>query len=355
MFQALSGDYVVMDYENCAKILSDKSCEVGNRSEWMNRFASYASKKELDFSILKRIVSGMLLNMNGDAHMKARRAVMENWPSKERLDSLVEECVEKVMPVNEGPHDLVLQVTKKLPVMVISRLMNLPEEGSMLHYQESINLVQILDPYLRYNEIEKISESGIRLHQFILSHIERIPLVDHQNISNEEKVFLALFLFIAGFETTSALLSNCLYYLLKNPVLISELNEDEKLNKYINEILRLYSPVHILGRKNTKTIKMNGVTIPENSTLTLCIGSANRDENVFEHADQLDYKRKRIEHLSFGYGLHHCLGDYLARLEAKILIKKFLPLLDRIELIDEPVRTGKLAIRNFSKMEVELS
>ncbi|MEQ8811432.1 MAG: cytochrome P450, partial [Imperialibacter sp.] len=120
-------------------------------------------------------------------------------------------------------------------------------------------------------------------------------------------------------------------------------------------ILRLYSPVQITGRSNPEPIALSGVEIPANSTITLCLGSANRDPGHFENPDQLIIDRKENDHLSFGYGMHHCLGSQMAVVEAAAVVKAFLPIIDRISISSEPIWENRLMIRRLLSMELSIS
>lgn len=354
VFKAVTGEYVITDYENCKKILSHPHVLSGTRLEWVGKFATYSgAKKELDYSHLHKMVAGMLLNQNGDMHIRHRKAIMARWPEKKELNSIVEDCIRSI-GAGKGKIDFVQWISQRLPVMVISRIMRLPEDKSIHYIQDSLNMVQILDPYLKYTELQSINESSKQVYEFIHQHIDQIELVQYDDIDPDQRTEMAVFLFIAGFETTSALLSQCIYYLLSHKEFISQLDSLEKIMAYVDEMLRLYTPVHILGRKAVENIDLGEIMIPADSTITLCIGSANRDEKKFKNADQVDLARNPHQHISFGFGLHHCLGEHLAKFEAIKMLEILLPEVASMELFQKPELRGKLAIRNVSKMEVVL-
>ena len=129
----------------------------------------------------------------------------------------------------------------------------------------------------------------------------------------------------AGNETTTRLIGWTAYLLDRFPDQRRLLAEDRSLvPNAIEEILRYEAPSPVQARYVTRDVELHGTRVPEGSTLLLLNGSANRDEREFEDADRLDVKRRNIHHLSFGYGIHFCLGASLARLEGRVALEEIL-------------------------------
>jgi cytochrome P450 len=144
------------------------------------------------------------------------------------------------------------------------------------------------------------------------------PISDHEIAS-----FLYSLLF-AGHETTTTLISNAIRVLLSHPLAYDSIvNEPDKIPGAIDEVLRFSGSIVAWRRKATRDTEIAGVAIPEGSGVLLLMGSANRDDHVFPAPDSFDIGRDNARsHLSFGYGIHFCLGNLLAKLQAKVALEE---------------------------------
>lgn len=143
-------------------------------------------------------------------------------------------------------------------------------------------------------------------------------------ISDHEIASLLYSMLFAGHETTTTLISNSLRMLLSNPETYQALVEDpEKIPGAIDEVLRMAGSIVAWRRKATRDAEIAGVKIPEGSGVLLLMGSANRDASVFENPDVFDIGRENARnHMSFGYGIHFCLGNLLAKLQGKVALEE---------------------------------
>ena len=143
-------------------------------------------------------------------------------------------------------------------------------------------------------------------------------------ISDHEIASLLYSMLFAGHETTTTLISNSLRMLLSNPEAYQALVEDpEKIPGAIDEVLRMAGSIVAWRRKATRDAEIAGVKIPEGSGVLLLMGSANRDASVFENPDVFDIGRENARsHMSFGYGIHFCLGNLLAKLQGKVALEE---------------------------------
>jgi pimeloyl-[acyl-carrier protein] synthase len=173
-------------------------------------------------------------------------------------------------------------------------------------------------------------------------------------LREEQMISLAIFLFIAGQETTSGLISNSILALLRNPLQLEMLRNDRTLTaQSIEETLRYDSTVQLLGRIAGETIQLHDKEIPAGATVTLVIGSANRDEQFFDQPDSFNINRKPNRHLAFGTGKHFCMGDWLARKIAQQAVYSFFTSFREIKLENpEIVYNKNLAIRTPTKLVV---
>lgn len=157
----------------------------------------------------------------------------------------------------------------------------------------------------------------------------------------KEVVSLARALLIAGNETTATALGNLLYILATQPDIADQLyanvDDDRYLTRFVEEVLRIEPPVRGLSRMTTKEVVIGGVTVPEGAHLLNLYASGNDDDSVFECPRTFDMSRKNIaRHVSFGGGVHRCIGLALARMEIKVAAREFVKRLKDIKLAIAP-------------------
>jgi cytochrome P450 len=157
---------------------------------------------------------------------------------------------------------------------------------------------------------------------------------DGAEISDHEIASILYSLLFAGHETTTTLISNCLRVLLQEPKQWAAIvAEPKKIPAAIDEVLRHSGSIVGWRRKALKDTEVGGVAIPEGAELLLLMGAANRDEERFANGEQLDISRPNArEHLSFGFGIHYCLGNMLAKLQAKIALEEVARLAPQLKL-----------------------
>jgi cytochrome P450 len=163
-------------------------------------------------------------------------------------------------------------------------------------------------------------------------------------------------LFAAGHETTVNLIGNGILSLLRHPTQWQMLRDDPALiPNAIEEILRFESPVQAVGRTVAEPFELHGVALAQDDIVVSLVGAANRDPAVFEHPDRLDITRKDLRPLSFGGGIHFCLGAQLARIEAAVVLETLARRLPSLRLV-EPVRPewrSSFTLRGLTALPVE--
>ncbi len=158
-------------------------------------------------------------------------------------------------------------------------------------------------------------------------------------LDHEEMLAMLVLLLVAGNETTTTLIGNAVLALLEHPGEEKRLRDDPTLlPTAIDEVLRYSSPVQFDPRRVTRATTIAGTPVAENTMVICWLASANRDESVFERPDAFDVGRRDNPHLAFGFGVHHCLGHNLARLEARVALEVLLERAARFERVDaEPL------------------
>ena len=273
--------------------------------------------------------------------------------------------------VGSGGFDYVGDFAAQLPSMVISQLVGVPEEDreeqrrnvdGMLHIEPGVGMA---------NDIAV--HASIRLWEYLGALIEKrkaAPADDMlsvlcaaeitdddgtlRRLTDSEITNFATLLYGAGTETVMRLLGNAAVLLAEHPDQRDDLAADPGLMpNAVEELLRFEAPSPVQGRWTTRPVTVHGTTIPQNSKVLLLTGSAGRDERVFPGADRFDIRREMKQHLSFGYGIHFCVGAALARLEGRVALEETLRRFPRWE-VDHgaTVRQHTSTVRGYSAVSI---
>ncbi|NBI29960.1 cytochrome P450 [Chengkuizengella marina] len=275
--------------------------------------------------------------------------VMRSWePRIEYIsDTLIEDMIEKTTI------ELVNDFSMPLPVIVIANMLGVPTEELHLFKKWSDQMVEG-DYNASEEEIKITREKYVNtmkelFHYFseIINHkknhlqedIISILLqaeVDGKKVSDEELIGFCILLLVAGNETTTNLITNAVYTLLDEQDSFYKLKQNlQLLPSAIEEVLRHRSPIQSMNRKVKKDMEFRGVQLKEGDLINAFIGSANRDESKFLQADQFMIDRDPNHHIAFGSGIHFCLGAPLARMEARIALKKLIESFPNMHFSDD--------------------
>jgi cytochrome P450 len=208
------------------------------------------------------------------------------------------------------------------------------------------------DAYIRELLAERRRHPGDALLDAMLAVEE-----DGTALTEDEIAANATFLFLAGHETTTNLIGNGLYALLKAPDQLARLRAEPGLvDNAIEELLRFDTPVQFAPRVPIESIEIEGVMLEKEFPLMLALGSANHDPRRYDRPDQLDIGRPDPKPLSFGGGAHYCVGAALARLEAKHAFAALVGRTRTIELATDRVDwRPSLTLRSLAELRVTLS
>lgn len=204
---------------------------------------------------------------------------------------------------------------------------------------------------INYLEEHKASGTNAPVSKLLLSSVE------NGTLSFRNAARLMRTLWVAGMTTTSMLISSAILMLLKDSELAQKLRENEELiPRFIEECLRLETPESETRRITTQDVELGGKTIPAHSIVMLGLRAANRDPDYFENPDEISLCRPAKKHLSFGGGVHQCLGMGMARMEAKHVVKAILPRLPYMQLEEEAiVYFPSSHFRGLEKLSVTIS
>ncbi len=265
--------------------------------------------------------------------------------------------------------DFVRDLGADMPMRVISEMLGIPEED-----QEAVR--DRVDASLRIGEGEKPDVASVltdptqfteyidyrREHPSddLLTALLEVSFVDEtgveRNLDLEEIINYSGLLAAAGNETTTRLIGWTGYLLGRHPDQRTLLvDQPELIPGAIEEILRYEAPSPVQARYVTHDVELHDTLVPEGSVLLLLTAAANRDERKFDDPDVLDVRRKIDHHVTFGFGLHFCLGAALARLEGRIALEEVLARFPSWQVDDERAeRVHTSTVRGWDRLPVLL-
>ena len=266
------------------------------------------------------------------------------------MQSTVESLLDSVS--HEDVVDFVGALAYPLPAMLIADIMGVPREDRDLFKPVSRNLVHFMarnnpNTELTVEFARQADESLARFREYLRGLIDaRRSQPSNDVISalvgaefegdrlEEEELLSNLVLFlVAGHETTTNLIANGIFLLLRHPEQLQLLRDNrEMLDPAIEEILRFEAPVQRLRRVVAQNTELSGVTLPKGEPAEALVGSANRDESKWVEPERFDIQREPFPNLAFGRNLHFCIGATLAHLEGTVAFSTVLDRFPKLEL-----------------------
>jgi cytochrome P450 PksS len=261
---------------------------------------------------------------------------------RSRVEALADELLDRV--ARRGEMDLIRDYALPLPMTIITEILGVPARdcdkfhrwskvivsiNSLSGGLRAIPTVWMFNRYLRGFFNRRRDDPSDDLTSALIQAEE-----SGDKLSEDELLAMVFLLLIAGHETTVNLIGNGALALLENPDQMEKLRGDRSLIKSaVEELLRYTSPVFMSTERFAREdVSIQGETIRRGEMALGVIGSANRDEAAFDSPDRLDLARENNRHLSFGQGIHFCLGAPLARLEAQIAIDTLLRRMTNLRL-----------------------
>jgi cytochrome P450 len=344
---------------------------------------TYSSDKKREFapkygsSLLYDHHTTSLVFNDPPAHTRVRRLIMGALSPRAiaEMEPGLIALVDRLLDAMEanGEAELIEDFAAAIPVQVIGNLLDVPhdERGPLRDW--SLAILGALEPVISTEAFKRGNDAVRDFLAYLEILVERrrakpgnperdvlTKLIqgetDGERLTAKELLHNCIFLLNAGHETTTNLIGNGLVALLHYPEQKAHLIAEPGLIKTaVEEILRYESSNQLGNRMTTETVELGGVTLPPQTSVTLCIGAANRDPAQFPDPERFDIARMPNRHLAFGTGVHQCAGMALARLEGAIAISHFLARFPRYEMAGEPVRGGRARFRGFTSVPCKLN
>lgn len=365
VFHSSDGGVYLNRYEDCLRLLTDSS------------FSRTAPGSALPFSaseqrpgVLESMISKWMVFMDPPDHTRVRKAFSAPFSPRavKPLEPFVLEQVDHLLahwPL-DGRHEMVNDFAFALPVQVISILLGVPLEDVPRIHTWAMGLTTALDSGSpeALSAGEGVARELTDYFKALIARRDRLPAdcllntlasTTAATLSEDEFLYGCMFLLWAGHETTKNWIASGMFLLAQHPQQLARLQaQPDLLNSALEEILRMESPLQKLSRWSTKDSEFAGVKVPAGTLITALIGEAHRDPAVFANPDKFDITRSKNPHIAFGAGIHHCLGIWLARLEARVAFSALLPRIRELEVIDYRWRDIS-AFRSLELLEMRVA
>ncbi|MFE3186585.1 cytochrome P450 [Streptomyces violascens] len=320
-----------------------------------------------------------MLDLEPPDHTRIRRLVSQAFTPRtvERLAPTVHRLAERLVDdfCAAGGGDLLAQVAEPLPVAVIAEMLGIPEADRPLLRPWSAAICGMYE----LNPGEETAAHAVRASVEFSSYLRELIAARRHNpgddlvsaliaayddesggraaarLTEQEMISTCVLLLNAGHEATVNTTANGWWALLRNPSQLAALRAapDTQLPTAIDELMRYDTPLQLFERWVLEDIEFAGQKLPRGSEVALLFGSANRDPARFADPDTLDLTRADNPHISFGAGIHYCLGAPLARLELLASFGQLLKKAPRLRLAAEPEWGPGFVIRGLTRLQVE--
>ncbi len=283
--------------------------------------------------------------------------------------ALVEPLLDAMADV--GTVDVLDALAFPLPVAVIGELIGVPPDDRPAFRSLVRDSTAMIEALPAPGALERAEHAMVTMADYFGKLVEQrraepaddllsamIAVEDAgDRLSIDELVATAILLFGAGFETTTNLIGNGLFSLLRHPAQLDRLRTDPTLiPAAVEEMLRYESPVQLDARFALESAEVAGHSVDRGTLVITFLGAANRDPEVFTAPDRFDIGRAANHPLSFGWGIHHCLGAHLARAEGQIVLDRLLDRFSSIELEGpEPHWRPSVTLRGLEHLCVEVT
>ena len=313
-----------------------------------------------------------LVNVDPPDHTRLRNLVHKAFtaPTISKLQGYVQQLVDQLLDKvqGDGHMDLVRDLAYPLPVNVIAELLGVPlKDHDKLRRWSSVSMEFMTTPRPSAGVLVRSQKAILNLRDFFRKiYIQRRQHPDDKlvstllavrdegdRLSEDELLSTCVTLLVAGHTTTTSLISNAVLFLLQHPDQLRKLRENPALIEgAVEESLRFDAPFQRNRRIAKEDVTIDGKQIGQGQLVLAFLGAANRDPSHFPDPDGFDIERRPNRHISFGAGVHFCLGASLSRLEAKIAINTILSRMPDLRLGSETLEWENSLLRGLKALPV---
>lgn len=377
------GGAILSQYEHCRALLRDNRFGNGSRRDTTDSpfIAADPEMMKVREEILERQANAAqsMLGLDPPDHTRQRSLVSRAFTPRtvEKLRPRITQQVETYLDqleanMADGSADIMADLAMPLPVSVISEMLGVPAEDWPGIREPVTALVASLEPGATTDELRAAMDARDVLVEYFSGLIEKrtaepddalisalIAARDEQDkLSNAEVLAVTILLFAAGAETTTNLIGNGVNALLNHPDQLERLWADPSLvPSLVEEVLRYDSPVQLDGRQCLEPAEFAGLSFEPGDRVITLLGGANHDPNVFPDPDRFDIGRYHGDHsaepvMSFGSGIHYCLGANLAKVEGQEAFAGLVRRFSSIEGAGERPFRHRMVLRGLERLPI---
>ena len=347
--EALKG-WVITRYDDVYQVIRDPKFSVEKMAPFLAHMKGDGIARKV--AELTRVLHDWAVFRDPPAHARLRRPMNRAF-QRDRVEALrpficstVNRLIDRV--ADRGEMDLVWDFAYPLPATVITHMLGLPETDIDTLKDWSDNLAAfVLSARATPDKYDRSYAAVMEMRDYFRAAVDdhrKAPRPDGLSdligygegddaLTDDEIVSTAILMLFAGHETTTSLITNGMYVLIKNPDQMRRLTDDPDLvSDAVEEFLRFESPAQMLVRVASEDCRIADQPIAKGERIFASVLGANRDETKFERPEALDVGRAKNPHLAFGHGMHLCVGAPLARLEGEIAFRGLLGRLTGFEL-----------------------
>lgn len=357
------GIYLAATHKDASEVLRNKS---------LGRI--YIDREPVaDWKTFNWLHSESILESEPPKHTRLRGLISKAF-NRNRIESLrpkIEEIVGELLTelTTSGPtFDLISNYAEPLPVRIIAELLGFPrsEEHLLRPWSQAIVKMYEVSPSeaVQQEARKAAAEFSQYVHDLMLTRksnpgsdlISELAQVEEagERLSTNELIATCVLLLNAGHEASVNGFGNGMVALLNNQDQRELLFKapDRHSDTAVEEYLRFDSPLQLFERTAIEDVEISGVKIHEGEKIASLLGAANRDGRVFDNPDSMDITRSPNPHISFGGGIHFCIGAPLARLEMSIALPALIKRFPNLKLSNEPKRRDSFTLRGYERVEV---
>ncbi len=372
-----TGAIFLTRFGDCQAVLRDNRLGKSNSAESMlssgNSEARQVRREQLERALEQEEAASMLF-LNPPDHTRQRALGSRAFTPRrvEAMRASIATLAKRMVDdfAEAGGGDLLEALAFPLPVAVIGPMVGVPEPDWPQFRSLITAAAAGLEPTASADELRSAAKSSGQVRAYfseLLAERRRNPqddllsdLIQVQNegdrLSDGEIIAVSVLLFGAGFETTTNLIGNAMGALLRHPDQMAALwNDASLLPTAVDEVLRWDSPVQLDGRTVLESTEVAGKPVEVGTRVMTLLGAANRDPEHFHDPERFDVTRNQGPPMSFGSGIHYCLGANLSRAEGQEVFSALIQRCSAVEQAGDLVRRTRMTLRGFLSVPVTVT